>query len=138
MLLGTTLCRSWSIYGLKQGIPWQFIFGFFLFLLILCLPNVSNKFYHDTGSDKFSEQHKQRAGECCLGESCVISWSRYDLKQGIPWKFNCFVLFMFLLIYVFLCMKITNMFRVGIPPLQHLLSIFVFPLFLLLVHDSRS
>ena len=29
-----------------------------MFLLILCLPNVSKKYYHGTGSDQFSEQHE--------------------------------------------------------------------------------
>ena len=33
-------------------------FEFFLFLLILYLPTVSNKFYHDIGSDQVSAQHK--------------------------------------------------------------------------------
>ena len=36
--LGSHCVSSWSLYGLKRGIPWQFVFGFSLFLLILCLP----------------------------------------------------------------------------------------------------
>ena len=34
--LGVHCVRSWSRYGLKQGISWQFIF-FSLFLLVLCV-----------------------------------------------------------------------------------------------------
>ena len=49
---------SWIIYGLKRGIPWQLFFGFSLFLFILCLTNVSNKYYHGTLSDKLSLHHK--------------------------------------------------------------------------------
>ena len=40
--LGARCVISWSSYGLKLGIPWKFIFHFSLFLLILCLPDVSN------------------------------------------------------------------------------------------------
>ena len=35
-------------------------------LLILCLPNVSNKLYHGTGEDQLSAQHKISTGDCWL------------------------------------------------------------------------
>ena len=62
-------------------------------LLILCLLNVSNKFYHVIGGDQLSAQHKRRTGECCLGENCVSSWSSYGLKRGIPWFFFVYLYF---------------------------------------------
>ena len=45
---GARCVISWSIYGLKQGIPWKF-FSSSVFLLILCVPNVTKYSYHDTG-----------------------------------------------------------------------------------------
>ena len=36
--LGAHRVSSWSCYGLKLGIPWQFGFSLSLFLIILCLP----------------------------------------------------------------------------------------------------
>ena len=56
-------------------------------LLMVCLPNISNKFYHGKKEDQLYAQHKRRTSECFLGEHCVISWSRYVLKWGIPWNF---------------------------------------------------
>ena len=54
--LGEHCVRSWISYGLKWGIPWKFIPGFSLFLLISFLPNVSKKYYRDTGEDQFYAQ----------------------------------------------------------------------------------
>ena len=31
----------------------------------------------------------------CLGARFVISWRNYGLKQGIPWHFFCFFLFLY-------------------------------------------
>ena len=33
----------------------------------------------------------------CLGACCASSWSSYGLKQGIPWYFLCFSLFISIL-----------------------------------------
>ena len=40
---------SWSCYDLKWGIPWKSFVWFLFILLILCIPNVLNKSYHDKG-----------------------------------------------------------------------------------------
>ena len=47
---GARCVSSWIIHGLKLGIPWKFIFGFSLFLLIF-LPGVSKniKFFFSGG-----------------------------------------------------------------------------------------
>ena len=45
--LGEHCVSLWISYSLKQGIPWNFLL--ISILLISCLPNVSNKTYHDTG-----------------------------------------------------------------------------------------
>ena len=42
----------------KMGNPWAIIFGFSLFVLILCIPNVSKNSYHEIGADKLSAKHK--------------------------------------------------------------------------------
>ena len=42
------------------------IFWFLYILLILCLTNVSKKYYHGTGSDQFDEQNK--------GGLVIFSW----------------------------------------------------------------
>ena len=62
-------------------------------LLMLCIPNVSFFLNHGTGEYQLSAQHKIITVECCLGEHCVISWSIYSLKRGIPWHFFCLSLF---------------------------------------------
>ena len=55
----------------KTGNPLAIVFGFSIFLLILCLPNVSNKYYHITVSDKFSAQHKE--GPASIAWEYVVS-----------------------------------------------------------------
>ena len=35
--LGARCVRLWSSYGLKWGITWKFVFGLYLFLLVLCV-----------------------------------------------------------------------------------------------------
>ena len=155
VFLGRTLCQLTEQIRPRMGNPLAFIW-FISILLILCLPNVSNKYYHGTGSDQewwvlpgrklshimehlwtktgnplafcclslfyyycvliMFQKHmmyyycfkiilswhkrrsiiltkKSRTSECCLGKHCVISWSRYGLKWGIPWIFFCFSLF---------------------------------------------
>ena len=72
--LGELCVRSGNSYGLKRGIPWQFIFGFSQNLLLLCLTVVSNKSYNGTRSDQFSEQHK-------LGLASV-SWEKCVSDRG--------------------------------------------------------
>ena len=62
-------------------------------LLILCLPSVSDKFYHGTGEYQPYAQHKISTGECCLEEHCVSSWISYGLKRGIPWHFLVYLYF---------------------------------------------
>ena len=38
---------------------------FFLYiLLVLCIPNVSNKLYRGTVGDQLSAQHKRSTGDC--------------------------------------------------------------------------
>ena len=56
-------------------------------LLILCHPNISNKFYHGIEEYQLSSQHKIMTVECFLEEHCVRSWSSYGLKWEIPWHF---------------------------------------------------
>ena len=46
--------RSWGRYGLKWGIRWLFYFLF----IELCLPNVSYKYYHYTGSNEMYSKYK--------------------------------------------------------------------------------
>ena len=58
MLLGRILCQLMKLLQTKTGNPLAFVFGFSLFLLLLCLPNISNKYYHDTVSDQLYAQHK--------------------------------------------------------------------------------
>ena len=59
---------------------------FFLsILLLLFLPNISNKFYHGTGEDQIYTKQKLRTGEYFLGERHVSLWISSGLKQGIPW-----------------------------------------------------
>ena len=94
--MSITLCQLMEQLRPKMGNPLA-VFVLYV-LLILCLPNVPNKIYHGTGEDQLSSQHKIRAGECCLGEHCVISWSNYGLKRGIPWTF------FFLSILLILCL----------------------------------
>ena len=53
--MGEHCVSSWSIYGLKQGIPWHLWFVYIL--LISRLPNVSNKTYHETGKKKMYAEH---------------------------------------------------------------------------------
>ena len=36
--LGAHCVNSWSNYGQKRGISWQFVFVFSMFLLVLCVP----------------------------------------------------------------------------------------------------
>ena len=55
MFLGRTFCHLVEQLRPTTGNP---LGGFLCILLILCLPNVSNKYYHDTGADQFSAQHK--------------------------------------------------------------------------------
>ena len=52
--------------------------------LLSCIHYISNKFYHGTGEDQLYTKHRRSTCECCLGEYCVSSYSRYGLKQGIP------------------------------------------------------
>ena len=63
------------------------------FLIILFLPNISNKFYHGTGEDQLSAKHKIRTGECCLKENCVSLWISFGIKQGIPCRFFVYIYF---------------------------------------------
>ena len=74
----------------KKGNPLEFCCSLYI-LIILCLPNISNKLYHGKGGDQLSAKHKKRTGESCVGEHCVSSWSSYGLKQGIPWNFVMFI-----------------------------------------------
>ena len=85
VLLSRTLCQLMEELWHKKGTPLAFFK--ISILLISCLPNVSNKFYHGTKEDQLSAQHKRRTGECYLEEHCVSSWTSYDLKLGIPWHF---------------------------------------------------
>ena len=39
----------------------------------------------------FNEMNKNG----CLGARCVRLWSIYGIKQGIPWHFFCFSLFLY-------------------------------------------
>ena len=89
--MSITFCQLIDQIRPKTGNP---LAMFFLsILLILFHPNISNKLYNGTGEDQLSAQHKIRTGECCLGETCVRSWSRYDLKRGIPWHFFVYLYF---------------------------------------------
>ena len=54
---------------------------------------------------------------CCLRACCVSSRISYRLKQVIPWHF--IYSYLFILMYVFLFIKIITSLRVEIPPLQH-------------------
>ena len=87
VLPGGTLCQLMEQIRPKTGNPLEFLLGLsmLLLLLLLRLPNVSNKYYHDIGSDYFSENTQRRTGEYFLGETCIRSWSCYGLKRGIPW-----------------------------------------------------
>ena len=44
-----------SYYGASTALN---IFGVSLYLIILCLPNVSNESYNGTGADKLSASHE--------------------------------------------------------------------------------
>ena len=55
MLLGGKLCQLMEYLRPKIGNPLAFLVLFIL--LILCLPNISNKNCHDTGENKFSAEH---------------------------------------------------------------------------------
>ena len=78
-------------------------FSFSLFLLILCLPNISKKYYHVTGSDQFYVQHK--------GVLVSVAWGHIVSVHGDATSKNrktlaiVFGLPLFLLIFVFLFIK---------------------------------
>ena len=46
----------------------------------------SKKYYHGTASDQLSAEYQKVLVGVDLAERCVRSWSRYRLKQVIPWK----------------------------------------------------
>ena len=55
-------------------------FCIYLFLLILCLPNVSNKYYYGTESEQLSEQHK--------GVLVSIDFEHFVSDQGAATTIN--------------------------------------------------
>ena len=82
--------------GPKTGNPLE-MFALTI-LLILCLPNVSNTFYHGTGGYQLSAQHEKIICECCLGENGVRSWNSYSINGGSPGIFS------YIFILVILCL----------------------------------
>ena len=109
---------------------WNFSW-FLCVLLILCLPNVSNKYHHDTGSYYLSAQHKV----LLVG----VAWKNVVSAHGVATALNreslgniFFVSLCYYYYYVSLFTKIINMFWVGIPPPQPLFPKF-FCLYLLLL-----
>ena len=58
MLLVRTLCQLMEQLRPKTRNPLEICFGFSMFLLLLCIPNVSKQYYHDTGSDQLYAKHK--------------------------------------------------------------------------------
>ena len=58
MLFGSTTCKLTEQLRPKTGNTLAISVWLLCFLLILCLPNVSKKSYHDTVSDQFSAQQK--------------------------------------------------------------------------------
>ena len=88
--LGECCVSSWRRYGLKQGISWYFLVSLYsMFQKKLSWHRIRLIFWTTQG----------RTGKCCLGESCVGSWSCYGLKQVIPWKFLWFLSVLFLLFF---------------------------------------
>ena len=84
-LVSIKLCQLMDQLRSKTG---NYLAIFVLSILsISCLPKISKKFYHVTGRDQLSAQHKRRTGNCCLGEYWIRSWSSNSLKLGIPWHF---------------------------------------------------
>ena len=72
MLFGRRLCHIIDELRPKTENPFAIYFWFHLFLLILGLPDVSNKSYRGTGSAKFSAQHKVGLASAAL-ENIVSS-----------------------------------------------------------------
>ena len=58
MLLGRMLCQLMDQIQPKKVNTLELLFWFLYILLILCLLNVSKKYYHDKGSDQWHAQHK--------------------------------------------------------------------------------
>ena len=75
--------------------------GFLFILLILCLPNVSNKYYHDTGADQFSAQHK--------GVLVIFSWGNVVSAHGAAAAYNGKSLGNLFLLYILLILCIPNL-----------------------------
>ena len=75
-MLGITLCQLMAQLWPKTGNPLA-IFVLSI-LLILCPPNIYNKFYHITGEYQLSAQ--QKLVIFALEEHLVSSWSSYELK----------------------------------------------------------
>ena len=59
---------------LNKGNTLEICFGLFIFLLILCLPNVSKTFHHDTGSYRLFVQQK--------GVLASIDWENVVSDHG--------------------------------------------------------
>ena len=73
-VFGSTKCQLMDQLCPKMGNPLTIFICFSLFLLILCLPNVSKNSCHDTGSDKFSAEHK--------GGLVSVSWEHIVPAHG--------------------------------------------------------
>ena len=94
MLLGRTLCELMDQVRPKTLNSLAF-FLFFSILLKLCIPNDSNKTYHNTGESQLSSEH--------IGVLMVITLFQFmeQLRRKTVNPLECFVLYI-LLIYVFL------------------------------------
>ena len=58
VLFESTLCQLMEQVRPKTGNPLESFVGFYLFLLLLCLPNFSKKSYHETGENHLYSQQK--------------------------------------------------------------------------------
>ena len=69
-------------------------------LLILCHPNISQKFYHEIGEDLLSTEHKIRTDKCCFGRKLCQIMGQIWPKTGNPLDFFVCLYFINIMSYI--------------------------------------
>ena len=94
VLLWIMLCQIMDQLRPKTGNPLEIYFGvslFYLYDVFIMLKKILS--WHRSILTVWTTQSK--TCECCLKESCVISWISYILKRGITWQFILVSLFFY-------------------------------------------
>ena len=84
---------SWSLYGPKRGIPWQFVLGFSLFLLILCLHVNENHEHVQSWNPTTTKPLPGRHNNNKNRDKTNNKLGKIDWVGGIP-TLNIFMVFM--------------------------------------------